>query len=127
MDIIANSLTKIRNAVSRKREKVDVMKSGIVGNILNVMKKEGYISDFKDSSESKFSYTVFLKWVNGKSALNGLKKISKLSRRVYVNIDSIPKVYNNLGTAIISTSKGVITDKEARALKVGGEVICHVW
>ncbi len=127
MDIIANSLTKIRNAVSRKREKVDVVKSGIVGNILNVMKKEGYISDFKDSSESKFSYTVFLKRVNGKSALTGLKKISKLSRRVYVNIDSIPKVYNNLGIAVISTSKGVVTDKEARALKVGGEVICYVW
>ncbi len=127
MDVIANSLTKIRNSLTRRVERVEVAKSGIVGNILNVLKKEGFISDYKDSTDSKFKYIVFLKTFNGKPVLNGLKRISKLSRRIYVNADNIPKVFNNLGVAILSTSKGVITDKEARALKIGGEVICYVW
>jgi small subunit ribosomal protein S8 len=127
MDIVANTLTKIRNAAARKMPKVDVPKSGIIGDILSVMKKEGYIIDHKDSSESKYSYTVLLKYANGKSAIAGLKRVSKLSRRVYVKIDSIPRVFNNLGIAVITTSKGVLTDKEAKALGVGGEVICYIW
>lgn len=127
MDIIANFLTKIRNSLVRRVDRVIVAKSGIVGNILNVMKKEGYISDFKDSPDSVFKYIVFLKTMNGKPVISGLKRISKLSRRVYVNADNIPTVYNNLGISVISTSKGVLSDKEARALKIGGEVICHIW
>lgn len=127
MDVVANALTKIKNAISRKASKVDLMKSGIVMDILNVMKKEGYIFDYKDSADSKFACTVFLKYISEKSAISGLKKISKLSRRVYVSVDSIPRVYNNMGIAIISTSKGVLTDKEARALGVGGEVVCFIW
>jgi small subunit ribosomal protein S8 len=127
MDIIANFLTKIRNSLVRRVERVEVTKSGIIGDILNVMKKEGFISDYKDSPDSKFKFIVFLKLINGKPVINGLKRISKLSKRVYVNSDNIPKVYNNLGISIISTSKGVLADKEARALKIGGEVICNIW
>ena len=127
MDIIANFLTKIRNSLVRRVERVEVTKSGIIGDILNVMKKEGFISDYKDSPDSKFRFIVFLKLINGKPVINGLKRISKLSKRVYVNSDNIPKVYNNLGISIISTSKGVLADKEARALKIGGEVICNIW
>jgi small subunit ribosomal protein S8 len=127
MDVIADFLTKIRNSLKRKVDKVEVVKSGIIGNILNVLKKEGFISDFRESADSKFRYTVFLKLSNGKPVITGLKRISKLSKRIYVKADNIPKVYNNLGIAVISTSKGVITDKEARALKIGGEVICYVW
>ncbi len=127
MDIIANFLTKIRNSLVRRVERVEVAKSGIIGDILNVMKKEGFISDYKDSPDSKFRFIVFLKLINGKPVINGLKRISKLSKRVYVNSDNIPKVYNNLGISIISTSKGVLADKEARALKIGGEVICNIW
>jgi small subunit ribosomal protein S8 len=127
MDVIANFLTKIRNSLVRRVERVEVAKSGIVGDILNVMKKEGYITDFKDSPDSKFKYLVFLKTYNGKPVITGLKRISKLSKRVYVNADNVPKVYNNLGISVISTSKGVLADKEARALKIGGEVICYIW
>jgi small subunit ribosomal protein S8 len=127
MDVIANFLTKIKNSVSRKAAKVDVMKSGVVSDILSVMKKEGYIADYKDSNESKYSITVILKYNNGKSVISGLKRISKLSRRVYVKSDDVPSVFNNLGIAVISTSKGVLAGKEARALKVGGEVLCYIW
>lgn len=127
MDIIANFLTKIRNSLVRRVDRVIVAKSGIVGNILNVMKKEGYISDFKDSPDSVFKYIVFLKTMNGKPVISGLERISKLSKRIYVNSDNIPVVFNNLGISVISTSKGVLSDKEARALKIGGEVICHIW
>lgn len=127
MDVIANFLAKMRNAIVRKAPKVDVMKSGIISDILNVMKKEGYIVDYKDSPDSKYSYTVTLKYLNGKSVISGLKRISKLSKRVYTKVDSVPRVFNNLGISIVSTSKGVLTDKESRALNVGGEVLCYVW
>lgn len=127
MDVIANFLTKIRNAMMRKMAKVDVVKSGLISEILNVLKKEGFILDYKNSTESKYSYTVFLKYSNGKSVIKGLERVSRLSRRVYVKVDSVPKVFNNLGIAIISTSKGVLTDKEAKAIGVGGEVLCNIW
>lgn len=127
MDVIADSLTKIRNSIKRKAPKVDVLKSGLMSDILNVMKKEGYVADFKDSSESKYHTTVILKYSGGKSVISGIKRVSKLSRRVYVKSDSIPRVYNNLGIAVVTTSKGVLTDKEARSLNVGGEVVCYIW
>jgi len=127
MDIIADSITKIKNAISRKYEKVDVIKSGLMEDMLSILKREGYILDFKESPENKYAYTVFLKYVGGKPVISGFKRVSHLSRRVYTKVGVIPRVYNNLGIAIISTSKGVLTDKEARALGVGGEVICFVW
>lgn len=127
MDIIADSLTKIRNALTRKLPKVDVIKSGMNENILKVMKREGYILEFKDSDVNAFSYTVVLKYVNGKPAIQGMERVSRLSRRVYAAADKIPNVKNNYGVAVVTTSKGVLTDKEAKALNVGGEIICTIW
>ena len=127
MDIIGNALTKIRNALMRGHPFVDVQKTNLVEDILEIMKREGYIEDFKSSDNSKYGYTVALKYHNGKPAVDGLKRVSKLSRRLYVGKDKIPSVYNNYGIAIISTSKGVLTDKEARSLGVGGEVLCYIW
>jgi small subunit ribosomal protein S8 len=127
MDIIGNALTKIRNALMRGHPFVDVQKTNLVEDILEIMKREGYIEDFKSSDKSKYGYTVALKYHNGKPAVDGLKRVSKLSRRLYVGKDKIPSVYNNYGIAIISTSKGVLTDKEARSLGVGGEVLCYIW
>lgn len=127
MDVIANVIAKMKNALSRKAPAVEVMKSGLVADLLQLMKKEGYINDFSDSQKSKYAITVSLKYFNGKPSIKGMKKISKLSKRVYTGADSVPRVFNNLGVAVITTSKGVLTDKEARALKVGGEVICYIW
>ena len=127
MDVIANVIAKMKNALNRKAPTVEVMKSGLVSDLLQLMKKEGFINDFNDSQKSKYAITVSLKYINGKPSIRGMKKISKLSKRVYTGAESLPRVYNNLGVAVITTSKGVLTDKEARALKVGGEVICYIW
>ncbi len=127
MDVVADTLAKLKNAVSRKVPKVEVKKSGIIRDILSVLKKEGYIIDYKDSNESKYSFTVQLKYINGKPAISGFKRISKQSNRVYSGADALPKVFNNMGVAVITTSKGVLTDKEARSLRVGGEILCYVW
>ncbi|MCX7882935.1 MAG: 30S ribosomal protein S8 [Brevinematales bacterium] len=127
MDRLADAFTKIRNAVARKHPTVNVAKSVMMGEILSILKKEGYIVDFKDADDEKFAYKVELKYVKGKSVIQGIKRVSRLSRRVYAKADALPRVFNNYGIAILTTSKGVMTDKEARSLGVGGEVICYVW
>ncbi|MGC8764632.1 MAG: 30S ribosomal protein S8 [Brevinematia bacterium] len=127
MDVIADTLVRIKNALKRKFSSVDVRQSTLIKNLLEIMKREGYIEDFSTSSENKYFFTVKLKYYNGKPVISGLKRISKLGKRVYVSFKNITSVYNNLGIAIISTSKGVMTDREARELGVGGEVICYVW
>ena len=127
MDVIANMLTKIRNATMRKAEVVEVQKSNFIEDILKVLKKEGYINDYRDSDTSPFMFLISLKYKDGRSVIQGLKRISKLSRRVYVKKDAVPSVFNNLGIAIVTTPKGVLTDKEARALGTGGELVCYIW
>lgn len=127
MDIIGDMLTKVRNALMRGHQKVDVRKTNLIEDVLEILKKEGYILDFKPSRQSKYNFQVELKYYDEKPVIAGLKRISKLSRRIYVGKDTIPSVYNNHGIAVISTSKGVLTDKEARSMGVGGEVICYVW
>ncbi|SFB68212.1 SSU ribosomal protein S8P [Brevinema andersonii] len=126
MDIIADSLTKIRNAAMRKLSKTTVKKTKLIEELLKIMKREGYIDSYKDSSDP-YTLDVYLKYIDDKCVIDDLKRVSKLSRRVYVGKDSIPSVYNNYGIAILTTSKGVITDKEARSLGVGGEVLCYIW
>lgn len=126
MDIIADSLTKIRNAAMRKLSKTTVKKTKLIEELLKIMKREGYIDSYKDSSDP-YTLDVYLKYINDKCVIDDLKRVSKLSRRVYVGKDSIPSVYNNYGIAILTTSKGVITDKEAHSLGVGGEVLCYIW
>lgn len=127
MDTIADTFVRIKNALKRKFPSVDVKQSTMIKNILEILKKEGYIEDYLPSSENKYSFTVKLKYYNGRPVISDIKRVSKLGRRVYVSVNNIPRVYNNLGIAIVSTSKGVVTNREAMELGVGGEVICYIW
>ena len=128
-DPISNMLTIIRNAVNTNKETVDVRASKLLEKMLGILKSDGYIADVRLLKDSKQgTLKVYLKYNSGKkSAIMGIKRISKPGLRVYAPGDKVPKVLNGLGTAVISTSKGVITDREARKLNVGGEVLCYVW
>ena len=127
-DPISNVLTIIRNGIQAKKETVDVLASKLTGTILENFKSDGYIEDFKLMKDSvQGSYKIYLKYEDEKSAIIGLKRISKPGLRVYAKSDNIPRVLNGMGTAVISSSKGVITDREARKMKVGGEVLCYIW
>lgn len=128
IDPISELLTKIRNAKKAYKPSVTVTTSNMKTAILNVLKEEGYIKDFVTSVEDKKSFTeIKLKYKNKQSAIHGLKQISKPGLRVYREYEKLPKVLNGLGIALISTSKGVMTDREARKNKVGGEIIAFVW
>ena len=128
-DPISNFLTVIRNAAGTRKETVEFPASKLAEKIISIFKNDGYIEDFRLLKDDKQGILkIYLKYkVNKKSAIMGLCRISKPSLRIYVTKENIPRVINGLGTAVISTSKGVISDKEARKLKVGGEVICYIW
>jgi small subunit ribosomal protein S8 len=129
-DPIADMLTRIRNANMVHFKSVDVILSQINLNIAKVLKKTGYIGgyDVKKNDRSHEVLRIYLKYPDARSTIiTNIQRVSKPGRRVYVGNDDIPKVLNGYGVAILSTSKGVITDKEARELKVGGEIICNVW
>jgi small subunit ribosomal protein S8 len=128
-DPIADLLTRIRNANQMKHAAVEIPASKMKAEILTVLKNEGYISDFV-LIESKVQgvLKVSLKYTTTKErVIKGLKRISKPGLRVYAKTDELPKVLNGLGIAIISTSNGIMTDKEARQKQVGGEVLAYVW
>jgi small subunit ribosomal protein S8 len=128
-DPIADMLTRIRNANKMRHEKVEMPASRLKSDILVVLKKEGFIIDFapaKDGVQGKLIVT--LKYTKTKErVIKGLKRISKPGLRVYVSVEDLPKVLNGLGIALISTSKGIMTDREARLAQVGGEVLAYVW
>ena len=127
-DPIADMLTRIKNACAMRKETVLVPTSNVKLAILKVLKEEGYIVDFKATDEVKSVTTITLKYTeDGQRVIKGLKKISKPSLRVHTNAENLPKVLNGLGIAIISTSKGIMSDKEARKLNIGGEVLAYVW
>jgi len=128
-DPIADMLTRIRNANQMKHKTVDVPASKLKIEILNVLKQEGYISDFVRIDDGvQGTLRISLKYlVNDERVVRGLKKISKPGLRVYAKTDDLPQVLNGLGIAIISTSRGIMTDRDARKNKVGGEVIAYVW
>ena len=127
-DPIADMLTRIRNANAMRHETVVVPSSKTKTAMLDVLKKEGYIADFKVSKDVKSVTTVTLKYTEDhQRVIRGLKRISKPSLPVYTTAEDLPRVLNGLGVAIISTSKGVMTDKEARNQKIGGEVLAYVW
>jgi small subunit ribosomal protein S8 len=128
-DPIADMLTRIRNANQMKHKTVELPASKLKSEILKVLKQEGYITDFESLSDGvQGKLRVQLKYLdNEERVIRGLKKISKPGLRVYAKTDEIPKVLNGLGIAIISTSKGLLTDRAARKEKVGGEVIAYVW
>ena len=129
-DPIADMLTRIRNANTAKHDTVDVPSSKMKLAIANILVDEGYIAKYDIVEEGGFPVIrITLKYGADKNekVISGLKRISKPGLRVYANTEDIPKVLGGLGTAIISTNKGVVTDKEARKLGVGGEVLCFVW
>ena len=129
-DPIADMLTRIRNANTAKHDTVDVPASKMKIAIADILVNEGYIAKYELSDEGAFqNMHITLKYGADKNEkiITGLKRISKPGLRVYANTEDIPKVLGGLGTAIISTNKGVVTDKEARKLGVGGEVLCFVW
>ncbi|HDG97141.1 MAG TPA: 30S ribosomal protein S8 [Desulfobacterales bacterium] len=128
-DPIADMLTRIRNAQRASHESVDIPSSKLKVNIAKVLKSEGYIKNFRVMPDGKQGILrIFLKYdEQGRPVIEGLKRVSKPSRRVYAGYDDIPKVLNGYGISIVSTSKGIMTDKKARRMKVGGEILCSVW
>ena len=129
-DPIADMLTRIRNANTAKHDTVDVPASKTKESIAQILLKEGYIKSYDIVEDGKFkTIKITLKYGADKNEkiISGLKRISKPGLRVYTDVENMPKVLGGLGVAIISTNKGVVTDKEARAMNVGGEVLAFVW
>ena len=127
-DPIADMLTRIRNANQAKHEVVEMPASRLKLEILEVLKNEGYIAEYEKIEDGKQGVIkVTLKYVNKERVIKGIKKISKPGLRVYAKSTELPQVLNGLGVAIISTSNGVMTDREARKNKLGGEVVAFVW
>ncbi len=127
-DPISDMITRIRNAQMRFSKKVKIPGSKMRERILDVLKKEGFISDYKILSDepNKPILHVDLKYSNGIPVIREISRISKPGRRVYVKADTIPRIQNGLGISIVSTSKGIMSDNEARTQKIGGEIICKV-
>lgn len=127
-DPIADLLTRIRNANKARHPKVDMPASKLKVEILKVMVQEGFIKDFVVSKDKFPKITVTLKYSDtNERVIKGLKRISKPGLRVYASIDNLPRVLNGLGVALVSTSKGILTDREARQQQIGGEVLAYVW
>ncbi|MFO7266142.1 MAG: 30S ribosomal protein S8 [Limnochordales bacterium] len=128
-DPIADMLTRIRNANMVYHETVDVPASNLKKELARILKEEGFIRDYRVIDDGKQGVIrLYLKYgANRERVIQGLKRISKPGRRVYAGRDQIPRVLGGLGIAVLSTSKGVMTDKQARKLGVGGEVLCYVW
>jgi small subunit ribosomal protein S8 len=127
-DPIADMLTRIRNAGKAKHNSVDIPGSKIKTEIAKVLKESGYIRNYKFMDDGKQGVLrVYIKYTNDKNTIINIERLSKPSRRVYVNAKSVMPVYNGMGIAIMSTSQGVMTDKAARERNIGGEVLCTVW
>ena len=127
-DPIADYLTRLRNAAKAKKVRVEIPASRTKISLSEILKNLGYIIDYEvldDNKQKKLN--IVLKYKKGIPAISGLKRISKPGLRVYRSADKLPKVLNGLGTAVISTPKGLLTDKDARNNLVGGEVICYIW
>ncbi|MCF8242191.1 MAG: 30S ribosomal protein S8 [Melioribacteraceae bacterium] len=127
-DPIADFLTRIRNAVGAKKKFVDIPSSNMKAGMAELLKQTKFIRDYNVIEDSKQNILrIHLQYLNGQSSITGIKKISTPGLRNYVNKDQLPRVLNGLGIAIISTSKGLMTDHQARKEQVGGEVVCHIW
>ena len=128
-DPIADFCTRIRNGYSSKKRWIDIRSSMLKKRMSIVLKEEGYIDNvvFVNKEDSKEDIRIFLRYHNESPAITTIEKISKPGKRVYVASDDIPRVLNGLGISVISSSKGVISNKVARELKVGGELLCNVW
>jgi len=129
IDPVGDMITRIRNAQMRLLNNVKIPNSKFRARILDVLKKEGYISDYKylADTEKKGSLSVDLKYNQGLPVIKEIKRVSKPGRRIYAKASSIPKIQNGLGLAIVSTSKGIMSDNEARNQNIGGEILCRVF
>jgi len=125
-DPVADMLTRIRNGQSASKAEVAMPASNMKQSIAEVLKDEGYISDYSVSEGAKPEMSVSLKYYDGKPVIESIKRISRPGLRIYKNKDELPKVLNGLGIVIVSTSKGMMTDRAARAAGIGGELICSV-
>jgi small subunit ribosomal protein S8 len=128
-DPIADFLTRVRNAIGAGKKTVDIPASNIKKGIAEIMKNTHFISDYSliETDGVKKYISLKLKYNDGVSVIEGLRRVSKPGIRTYKDSENIPRVRNGLGIAVISTSKGLLTDKQARAQKIGGEVICEIW
>jgi len=127
-DPIADFLTRIRNASKARKLRVDIPASNMKKSLAEILKIQNFIKDYSVVEDNKQNIIrVELKYTNGSPAINGLKRISKPGLRVYKNSNEIPRVLNGLGVAVISTPKGLLTDKDARTEAVGGEIVCYIW
>ena len=127
-DPVADMLTRIRNAIHAGHKRVAIPASNVKKEIARILFEEGYIANYEFIEDNKQGIiNITLKWVEGENAISGLERISKPGRRVYVKWKSIPRVKEGFGIAIVSTSKGILSDKDARRKKVGGEVLCAIW
>lgn len=129
MDPIANFLTRIRNALAARDKEVVVPYSRLKYELARVLMEEGFISNFRVDGEGvEKQIIIALKYLeDGSSVIRGLERVSKPSRRIYMGCDEVPKVMGGLGIGILSTPAGIITDREARRRRVGGEMLCKVW
>ncbi|OHD14121.1 MAG: 30S ribosomal protein S8 [Spirochaetes bacterium GWD1_27_9] len=128
-DPLGDMICKIRNAILAKQEKVSILPSKEKLEIIKILKNEGYIKNFKKIVEDSVTYIrIFFKYDDkGRPVLEGLKRVSSPGRRIYFGYRDIPRLYNGMGTIIVSTSTGITTGKKAIERKVGGEVICQIW
>jgi len=129
-DPIADLLTRIRNAALARHDRTEIPASRLKANVAKILKDEGYIADVRenDENEGKKTLTIVLKYGRDRaSAIDGVRRVSRPGRRVYVRHDRIPSPFSGLGISILSTSRGVMSDRDARRLKLGGELLCEVW
>lgn len=128
-DPIADLLTRIRNAGLARHDRTEIPASRLKANVAKILKDEGYIADVRENdAEGKKTLTIVLKYGRDRaSAIDGVRRVSRPGRRVYVRHDRIPSPFSGLGISILSTSRGVMSDREARRLKLGGELLCEVW
>ena len=127
-DLIADAFTCVRNAIMAKKENVDVPASNTLKSVFELLKAENYIDTFKEIEDKKQGILrIYLRYLAGKSAIRNIKRVSKPGLRVYVKRDKVPSVLRGKGLALVSTSKGLMTDKKARELGLGGEIIGYIW
>jgi small subunit ribosomal protein S8 len=127
-DPIADFLTRIRNAASARHKVVDIPASKLKANLAEIMKDQGFITDYESVEEGpQGAIRIKLRYVNGQPTIYGMQRISRPGLRRYAGAGELPRVKNGLGIAVISTSQGLMTDKEARRRKIGGEVLCYIW
>ncbi|MBI2420313.1 MAG: 30S ribosomal protein S8 [Ignavibacteriales bacterium] len=127
-DPIADLLTRVRNAIKAKKRRVDVPASKMKAGVIQILKEQNFIQDFALVEDNKQNVLrIALKYTNGISAISGIKRISTPGLRVYADVEHLPRVLNGYGMSVISTPKGLLSDRQARKENVGGEIICEIW